>query len=1395
MKNPNYSRYSYCLLFCLQAVSQAAEIPKKANNDALNLGSSWDAAGAVPGVNDVMLWNSTVVDGVSAATSLPTMGGDFSVAGIKETNVGGTRNQALRMTGFQNPASANTLTLGALGIDLSTATQTFVLQPKILLGANQTWTVGDANNNANPANFNNNEDLLLQGLATATPFNLNGKTLTTNGAGQITVTAGYTISNGTVNNSSNLLVFQGGSNLTMNILSTVNLNAVAGRLRIQNNSGAGGVSMVCAAPVTVSSGATFELRNNNGATSFTHSGLTTLNAGSTMTHILDASGASAFTTSGNIVAAGNATWRVTGTANPTNGAVFSGALSGSGNIAYQNTATAANGVIRMTGNNSAYAGTITLNGASGNRSLRLASANAGSAAATWEVGTGNILQSEGLAVQLGTLNGAGTVTNTHASNVATYTIGAGNFAGGITNNGLTTATAVTKTGPGTLVLSGPNNWTGATTVSQGTLVDNPDHVSANPGTLLPTSVTVADGATYGVLVKTENTTLGINNLSVGTTTGGSVQFDFGSFTNPASAPLAVNGLFFHGPSSIKVIGKNLTTGTFPLLQYTAKDPGSTATGSLGLILPTRTSGTLSDDGSIISLNISATQQVKWNGDVNNNWDIDPDGTGAVGTPNWLTTSGNVATRYIQGTAGTDAVNFTDSASGGTEKSVNLTATMSPSGLTFNNSAKNYTLGGPGKLSGVVALEKKGTGMVTLANTTPNDYSGGTVITEGTLRLGDGVISGAGQISGAILNEGRLILNRADNFDFTNALSGAGTFEKAASNTVSFPSLTSFGVPVVLTAGKLKFNAGGVLSGSLSGSGELEAAGGNLDLAGSDPNTNTGNVTVSSGALRLMKPEGVNAVGGDIYITGTGTLAIMANEQIPNTATIHALGTSVDSLINSTGTETYANAEVNGVATTQLIMRNSQTITGTGTITHGLLVVASAHTGSIGSVVMNSADSVLRIAAGSAASVMNIGAGGITASAGEVQVKFNANDQDATLNLAGNLTTTGNFSFTNAGYGGGNLNVVNLSGSRVFNIGSGTTTTFAPDLAGATVSDSLTKSGGGTLTLNASCAANILGGTAVDAGTLLMNGSISGGLVVNPQGTLGGTGSIAGSTAVNGGTVAPGAGVGALTSSGTVTFGPDSDLAIEIGSWTGTTAGTDWDVLNANTLAFTATPSNPLVIHVSGTPAGFSELGKTMVIGASVNAVTGFDASAIQIDAGGFTGSGTWSVQLTGNNVELVYTAGFLSPYDSWATAAGLTGPDRDQGADPDKDGQENRLEFALSGDPASGKGNNKVVSKIASVGGQQALTLTLPVRSGVSFSAGPFPNGAADGINYAIQADTDLDGDWNLGASEVTGADATAIQTGLPVLPAGWTYHTFRATGQVTGDAKKFIRVVVNPAA
>jgi hypothetical protein len=102
-------------------------------------------------------------------------------------------------------------------------------------------------------------------------------------------------------------------------------------------------------------------------------------------------------------------------------------------------------------------------------------------------------------------------------------------------------------------------------------------------------------------------------------------------------------------------------------------------------------------------------------------------------------------------------------------------------------------------------------------------------------------------------------------------------------------------------------------------------------------------------------------------------------------------------------------------------------------------------------------------------------------------------------------------------------------------------------------------------------------------------------------------------------------------------------------------------------------------------------------------------------------------------------------------------------------------------------------ARMATVEGTpNVLTFTIAARTGASFTAdGNRQQAAIDGVSYIIEASNTVS-DWGTPVvTTVTGDDATAIQTTLPVQPAGWTYQTFRTDGSAPADASEFIRVGV----
>jgi autotransporter-associated beta strand protein len=93
-----------------------------------------------------------------------------------------------------------------------------------------------------------------------------------------------------------------------------------------------------------------------------------------------------------------------------------------------------------------------------------------------------------------------------------------------------------------------------------------------------------------------------------------------------------------------------------------------------------------------------------------------------------------STAYLNG----DHVRFTDAASG-TAPQITLNATVTPASVT-NDSTKNFTVSGSGKISGGAWLAKAGSGTLTLG--TANDYTGATTITGGKLLLTGSLAAGS-----------------------------------------------------------------------------------------------------------------------------------------------------------------------------------------------------------------------------------------------------------------------------------------------------------------------------------------------------------------------------------------------------------------------------------------------------------------------------------------------------------------------------------------------------------------------------------------------------------------------------------------------------------------------------
>lgn len=369
---------------------------------------------------------------------------------------------------------------------------------------------------------------------------------------------------------------------------------------------------------------------------------------------------------------------------------------------------------------------------------------------------------------------------------------------------------------------------------------------------------------------------------------------------------------------------------------------------------------------------------------------------------------------------------------------------------------------------------------------------------------------------------------------------------------------------------------------VAGQGGLTKTGnGTLALTGVDANTYAGLTTVSGGVLSLGKTAGVNAVPGNVLVTG-GQLSWAVANQIPDNASIEVTGGITFALGGRD--ETFANYTQSGGLGFSSGSSNSGivTITGLARLTGGSALTVNSG----GRMTVNEVDAtgfsgtVINLGGNTAARVTSftVGGGGITLSGQSISLGGGLDEGrlGSELVLTGPLTATGTNNI-NQGSGDFGVRQVNLGDQiRTFQINGGTTTSNAP-LVGT---GGVLKSGVGVLTL-----ANVntyTGKTTVSAGSLVLgtNGDLAdsswiqidagatlnttakvGGFVYEPSvgaPVISGTGSVAGSLVVGGAAslhpgvtsdpadlLTAGDGVGTLSISGDLGFTTSADHTVAV----------------------------------------------------------------------------------------------------------------------------------------------------------------------------------------------------------------------------------------------------------
>ncbi|MEO6848804.1 MAG: autotransporter-associated beta strand repeat-containing protein, partial [Chthoniobacterales bacterium] len=582
------------------------------------------------------------------------------------------------------------------------------------------------------------------------------------------------------------------------------------------------------------------------------------------------------------------------------------------------------------------------------------------------------------------------------------------------------------------------------------------------------------------------------------------------------------------------------------------------------------------------------------------------------------------------------------------------------------------------ISGMGSVEQKGTGTTIFKAT--NTYLGGTLISAGTLQIGDDGTEGS--IVGNVIDNAALKFKHSDSVVFAGNISGTGTLEQAGSGALILTGDSTHTGGTTISAGSVVIGNNGTtgtlggnivdngilvtnrsdalsVNGNISGTGSVQQNGAGATTLGG-ANTYTGGTTANAGTLKAGSTTAFGAATGALTASGTSTVDLNAN----NVTVGQLNGASGSTLTNEGGANATLTTSSNSTSVFAGLVKdgatNSTALAKSGT---GALTLTHANTYT-GGTTLNAG--TLNLGNASA-----IGTGALTVAGTSMLDNTSGSALTLSTNNAVNLNADLTFTGTNSLDVGTGAWV--LGGNRTLTV-TNNSLTIGGDISGS--GSRLTKSGAGDLYLTG--ANTYSGGTVISAGMLQVgNGGTTGSLVGNVtnnsvfafnrtdassfNGTIGGTGSVlqkgsgvltiggsntySGGTTIFDGTIKAGSGTalgtGNLDIANTGTFdlnGNNVSLGAISGA-SGTTITNNSGITNATLTTSSSSNttfngiiqdgmSNSTALAKSGTGALTLTHANTYSGGTTLNAGTLNLANASAIGTGALTVAGTSTIDNT-----------------------------------------------------------------------------------------------------------------------------------------------------------------------